>query len=155
MSITPVPISSRLVFAPMAASRGNGEESWDAKWCTRKYAPSAPTSSAATARSIDWTSASEAERTWECGDGDQWPNERNPIFFMASETTSDGQTSRNARSGDAARTPMARETRGLLCLSRTGCPPTETKLAPTTEHQDHSLISAGLALLSRGPVPLS
>ena len=28
MSITPVPISIRLVLAPMAASSGNGEDSW-------------------------------------------------------------------------------------------------------------------------------
>jgi hypothetical protein len=35
MSITPVPISIRLVRAPMAASSGNGEASWLAKWCTR------------------------------------------------------------------------------------------------------------------------
>src|SRR4028118_822114 len=49
MSIAPVPISIRLVLAPIAASSGNGEASWRAKWCTRKYAPSAPTSSAAPA----------------------------------------------------------------------------------------------------------
>src|SRR3954454_7416269 len=83
MSITPVPISIRLVRAPMAASSGNGLDSWRAKWCTRKYAPSAPSSSAATARSMDCSSASEAERVFECGDGDQWPNDRNPMCFMA------------------------------------------------------------------------
>ena len=26
-------------------------------------------------------SASDAERTWEYGESDQWPNDRNPIFF--------------------------------------------------------------------------
>jgi len=31
MSITAVPISIRLVLAPMAASSGNGDESWLAK----------------------------------------------------------------------------------------------------------------------------
>jgi hypothetical protein len=31
MSITAVPISIRLVFAPTAASNGNGEASWRAK----------------------------------------------------------------------------------------------------------------------------
>ena len=82
MSMTPVPISIRLVRAPIAASSGNGEASWRAKWCTRKYAPSAPSSSAATARSIDCSSASAAERVCDCGDGVQWPNDRNPIFFM-------------------------------------------------------------------------
>ena len=82
MSITPVPISMRLVRAPTAASSGNGEASWRAKWCTRKYAPSAPSSSAATARSTDWSSASEAVRTWECGDGVQWPKFRKPMFFF-------------------------------------------------------------------------
>jgi hypothetical protein len=35
MSITAVPISMRLVRAPMADSSGNGEPSWGAKWCTR------------------------------------------------------------------------------------------------------------------------
>ncbi len=45
MSMTVVPISMRLVLAPTAASSGNGEPSWRAKWCTRKYSPSAPNSS--------------------------------------------------------------------------------------------------------------
>ena len=81
MSITAVPISIRDVRAPTAASSGNGEPSCRAKWCTRKYAPSAPSSSAATASSSDWISASDAERTCDAGDSDQWPNERNPIFF--------------------------------------------------------------------------
>jgi hypothetical protein len=31
---------------------------------------------------MDWSNASEAERVCDCGDGVQWPNERNPIFFM-------------------------------------------------------------------------
>jgi hypothetical protein len=31
MSITPVPISIRLVLTPIAARRGKGEESWRAK----------------------------------------------------------------------------------------------------------------------------
>ena len=82
MSITPVPISIRLVLAPMAASSGKGEESCRAKWCTGKYAPSAPTSSAATPSSMDCSIASEAERVCDCGDGVQWPKDRNPIFFM-------------------------------------------------------------------------
>src|ERR1700684_186979 len=85
MSITPVPISIRLVLAPMAASSGNGEESWRAKWCTRKYAPSAPSSSAATARSMDCNSTSAAERVCECDVGDQCPKERKPIFFMITQ----------------------------------------------------------------------
>ena len=34
MSITPVPISIRLVLAPMGEER-KGEDSWRAKWCTR------------------------------------------------------------------------------------------------------------------------
>ena len=83
MSITPVPISIVLVLAPTAASSGNGEESWLAKWCTRKYAPSAPSSSAATARSMDCSRTSEAERVCECGEGVQWPNDRNPMRFMS------------------------------------------------------------------------
>ena len=82
MSMTPVPISIRLVRAPIAASSGNGDASCRAKWWIRKYAPSTPTSSAATARSMDWSSASDAERVWECGEGDQWPKERNPMFLV-------------------------------------------------------------------------
>src|SRR3712207_6187162 len=84
MSITPVPISMRLVRAPIAASNGKGEASCRAKWWTRKYAPSIPSSSAATASSIDCSRASDAERVRECGDGFQWPKERKPIFFIAS-----------------------------------------------------------------------
>ena len=36
MSTTPVPISTRLVLAPTAASSGNGDASCRAKWWTRK-----------------------------------------------------------------------------------------------------------------------
>ena len=67
MSITPVPISIRLVRAPIAASSGNGEASWRAKWWTRTYAPSIPISSAATASSIVWRSASAAVGVCEPG----------------------------------------------------------------------------------------
>ena len=81
MSMTAVPISMRFVRAPIAASSGNGEASCWAKWWTRKYAPSAPRSSTASASSIDWMSASAPDRTCEWGDADQCPNDRNPIFF--------------------------------------------------------------------------
>src|SRR5512143_1691934 len=81
MSITAVPISIFFVRAPTAASSGNGEPSWRAKWWTRKYAPSAPSSSTASASSIDWMSASAPDRTCEYGDVDQCPKDRNPIFF--------------------------------------------------------------------------
>src|SRR5215468_3165875 len=81
MSITAVPISIVRVRAPTAARSGNGEPSWRAKWCTRKYAPSRPSASAATASSIDCRRASEAVRTSEYGDGVQWPKERKPIVF--------------------------------------------------------------------------
>src|ERR1700685_476342 len=86
MSMTAVPISIRLVRAPTAASSGNGDPSCFAKWCTRKYAPSAPSSSAATARSIDCSTPSEADRVCEPGDDDQCPNERKPIFFTSVST---------------------------------------------------------------------
>src|ERR1700761_8135676 len=86
MSMTAVPISIRLVRAPTAASSGDGDASCRAKWCTRKYAPSAPSSSAATARSTDCSSASDADRTCEPGDDDQCPNERKPIFFTSAST---------------------------------------------------------------------
>src|SRR6476469_2282426 len=81
MSMTAVPISIFFVRAPTAARSGNGEPSWRAKWCTRKYAPSSPSSSAATASSIDCRRAFDAVRTSEWGDGVQCPNERKPIFF--------------------------------------------------------------------------
>src|SRR5271170_7596743 len=86
MSMTAVPISIRLVRAPTAASRGKGEPSCRAKWCTRKYAPSAPSSSAATARSIDCSNASDPDRVAEPGDGDQCPNDKKPIFFTSAST---------------------------------------------------------------------
>ena len=86
MSMTAVPISIRLVRAPIAASSGNGDPSCLAKWCTRKYAPSAPSSSAATARSIDCSNASDADRVCEPGDGDQCPNDKKPIFFTSATT---------------------------------------------------------------------
>ena len=38
---------------------------------------------------MDWSSASEAERVCDCGDGVQWPNDRNPIFFMPNATTAE------------------------------------------------------------------
>src|SRR6478752_2575831 len=81
MSMTAVPISTRFVRAPIAARSGNGEASCWAKWWTRKYAPSAPRSSTASASSIDWMSASDPDRTCEYGEADQCPNERKPIFF--------------------------------------------------------------------------
>src|SRR5690348_4628613 len=81
MSMTAVPISIVDVRAPIAASSGNGDPSCRAKWCTRKYAPSAPTSSAATASSSDWIRESDAVCTRDDGDGPQWPNDKNPIFF--------------------------------------------------------------------------
>src|ERR1700728_1906445 len=86
MSMTAVPISIRLVRAPTAASSAKGDPSCLAKWCTRKYAPSAPSSSAATARSIDCSNASDADRVCEPGDADQCPNDRKPIFFTSVST---------------------------------------------------------------------
>ena len=69
-----------LVRAPIAASSGNGEASWRAKWCTRTYAPSTPTSSAATASSMLCSSASAPVRTCDPGTACQWPKERKPIL---------------------------------------------------------------------------
>src|SRR6266404_2243524 len=80
MSMTPVPISIRLVLAPIAASSGKGEESWRAKWWTRTNAPSIPISSAAIASSTVWRSASPP--VWVSPPpGCQAPNERKPILF--------------------------------------------------------------------------
>src|SRR5687767_9910119 len=81
MSMTAVPISIFIVRALTAARSGNGEPSWRAKGCTRKDAPFRPSSSAATANSIDCRRASEAVRTSEYGTGVQWPKDRNPILF--------------------------------------------------------------------------
>src|SRR5580704_12214314 len=86
MSITAVSITKIQEIAPMAARNGKGEASWLAKWCTLTYAPSPPSSSAATARSIDCSSASDAELVCDCADGFQCPNERNPMLFMTWST---------------------------------------------------------------------
>src|SRR6185437_2569477 len=67
-------------------SSGNGDPSCLAKWCTRKYAPSAPSSSAATARSIDCSNASDADSVCEPDDDDQCPNDKKPIFFTSAST---------------------------------------------------------------------
>ena len=67
MSMTAVPISIRLVRAPIAASSGNGEASCRSKWCTRTNAPSIPRSSAAWASSMVCSSASEAVRVCDPG----------------------------------------------------------------------------------------
>src|SRR5215218_10168552 len=83
MSMTPVPSSIRLVRAAIADSSGNGEASCRAKWCTRTYAPSTPSSSAATASSTLCTSASRPVRTCEPGMGCQCPKERKPIRFAS------------------------------------------------------------------------
>src|ERR1700749_1576676 len=80
MSITPMPISIRLVLTPIAARSGNGEESWRAKWCTRTNAPSMPISSAATASSTVWCSASAPVRV-SPPPGCQAPKERKPILL--------------------------------------------------------------------------
>src|SRR3954452_15978964 len=80
MSITPVPISIRLVLTPIAARSAKGEESWRAKWWTRTNAPSMPSSSAATASSTVWRSASPPVCV-SPPPGCQAPNERKPIFL--------------------------------------------------------------------------
>src|SRR5918995_4665445 len=104
MSTTAVPISIRLVLAPIAASSGNGEDNWRAKWCTLKYAPSAPSSSATTESSMDCRRASDADRVCEDGDGVQWPNDRKPIFFMTHPTTEKGWIHWLPRSASSAST---------------------------------------------------
>ncbi len=38
---------------------------------------------------MDCSSASDAERVCDCGDGVQWPNDKNPIFFMPNASTTD------------------------------------------------------------------
>src|SRR5919202_4943396 len=80
MSITPVPISIRLVRAAIAASSGNGADSDRAKWCTRTNAPSIPISSAAIASSIVWRTATPPVFVMP-PPGCHAPNDRKPIFF--------------------------------------------------------------------------
>src|SRR6478672_3679346 len=80
MSITPVPISIRLVLTPMAARSGKGDDSWRAKWWTRTNAPSIPISSAAIASSTVWRSASPPVCV-SPPPGCQAPNERKPILL--------------------------------------------------------------------------
>ena len=46
---------------------------------------------------MDCSSVSEAERVCECDDGDQWPKDRNPIFFMEA---GDSCVGRSALDGD-------------------------------------------------------
>src|SRR6476661_8259110 len=87
MSMTPVPSSIRLLRAAAAASSGSGDACWRAKWCTRKKAPSIPSSSAPTASSIPCSSASRAGRVREPCTGPQWPKERKPIRFMPCTTS--------------------------------------------------------------------
>src|SRR3954462_7103176 len=43
---------------------------------------------------MDCSSASDADRVCECGEGDQWPKDRNPMFFMPATTTTAAETSR-------------------------------------------------------------
>src|SRR3954447_9271248 len=99
MSITAVPISMRLVRAPIAASSGNGEASWRAKWWTRTNAPSSPSSSAASASSIVCTCASRAVRVRDPGASCQWPNERNPIRFTPATVPGAGREPTRTREG--------------------------------------------------------
>ena len=80
MSITPVPISMRLVRTPIADRSGNGAERCREKWWTRTKAPSIPISSAATASSTVCRSASAALFVLPPA-GCQAPNERKPIRF--------------------------------------------------------------------------
>src|SRR3954462_3808227 len=83
MSMTPVPISIRFVFTPLAPRGGKGEASWRTKWWTRTNAPSIQISSAAIASSTVWRSASAPVR----GDpppGCQAPNERSRSSWESS-----------------------------------------------------------------------
>src|SRR5690349_8774531 len=108
MSITPVPISIRLVLTPIAASSGNGEASCRAKWWTRTNAPSMPSSSAATASSTVWWRASLP--VWVSPPpGCQAPNDRNPMrfgcFISTVRTSLLSQVFRTGGVGPSAREP--------------------------------------------------
>src|SRR6476619_2658493 len=112
MSITPVPISIRLVFTPIAVRRGKGEDSWRAKWWTRTNAPSMPISSAATASSTVCLSAS-APLCVSPPPGCQAPNERKPIFLgfvMTWTTYLRTQAFRRSPAARRLRSPLRRTT---------------------------------------------
>ncbi len=132
MSMTAVPISIRLVRVPTAVSSGNGDPSCLAKWCTRKYAPSAPSSSAATARSIDCSNASDADRVCEPGDDDQCPNDRKPIFFTSTSTPA------------AQAAFLADEVPALSCFLIPACP------ARSMDFHDHRNETAALRRSASG-----
>src|SRR6478609_9421561 len=61
-----------------------------------------PKRSASTAKSIDCSSTSLAERAWDEDEGVQWPKDRNPIFFMAMARKG------GRRQPRASRVPMCR-----------------------------------------------
>src|SRR5689334_19269681 len=69
-----------------------------------------PSASAATASSIDWTSASFAVRTFESGEGVQCPKERKPSVFIA---LSYGRRSRRSENNEAVALRDGGETRGV------------------------------------------
>ena len=83
MLMTPVPSSMRDVRAAIAERRGKGDERFCSKWCTRIHAPSMPTSSAATARSMVARTESLALRMREPAPLLQCPKDRKPRFFTA------------------------------------------------------------------------
>ena len=111
---TAVPISMRLVRAPIAASRGNGDASWRAKWCTRTNAPSRPISSAATASSTVCASASRAVRVRDHSACCQWPKERKPMRFLGVDSAGAVMSAIEAES---------RCRRGLISLDPSRPPP--------------------------------
>lgn len=58
---------------------------------------------------MDCSSVSEAERVCECDDGDQWPKERKPIFFMEA---GDSCVCRSALDGDGGGAEQGQEELG-------------------------------------------
>src|SRR4051794_7124439 len=78
MSITAVPISMRLVRAPIAGSSGDGEAGWRAEGGKRPKAPASPSPSAAPAGPIVFTCASRPLPRRGPRAPLPWPNEGEP-----------------------------------------------------------------------------
>jgi hypothetical protein len=78
---------------------------------------------------MDWRSASDAERVCDCGDGVQWPNERNPICFMPKCNNTEGWGFQATRI-KAHRHLEAERTRHCRCGVRAAC---RCSCRPTTQ----------------------
>ena len=82
MSMTAVPISMRLVFAPTAASSGKRRAELAGEMMDLKIGSVRAQLLGGNGQLDRLRSVSAAERVCDCDEGRQCPNERKPIFFM-------------------------------------------------------------------------